>query len=187
MSSPGCLQWSMSVRGSWSRLEVETHHQTLKEHFDNFVLKSFPLDCQMYLSFYRHPRSSLTTQWVFYLLPVNKLCNFEPNSKDPLIKMTQSGIKARNQGRRGSEIKDISLSVQTASGLIEQRKTYFVDFYQASSILFQANPVIQSSKSVARSFRENAPKLRRAGSTLKWSIFMGQPSRTLSTSMQFSK
>ena len=35
MSSPGCPLWSMSVKGSWSRWEVETHHQTLKEHFDN--------------------------------------------------------------------------------------------------------------------------------------------------------
>ena len=109
-------------------------------------------------------------------------CNLK--DKSPSIKMTQSGIKARNQGRRGSEIKDISLSVQTASGLIEQRKT-FVDL--SSFFCVQANLVIQSLKSVERSFRENVPKLRRAGSTPKWSIFMGQPSRTLSTSMQFSK
>ena len=53
--------------------------------------------------------------------------------------------------------------------------------------VFQANPVIQSSKSVGKNFKENVPRLKRAGSTPKWSIFMEQPSRTLSTSMQFSK
>ena len=57
--------------------------------------------------------------------------------------MTQSGIKARNQGRRGSEIKDISLSVQTASGLIEQRKT-FVDL--SASFVFRPTQLSKVQK-----------------------------------------
>ena len=134
---PGCPRWSRSVRGSWSRSGVETHRQTLKEHFDNDLDKLnwryfspiFYPNPTMYLSFLS-PRTGtqtqqcqctvsgkLTTQWVFPpALPVNTTkCNFKSQTFATFIKMTQSGIKARNS-RRGSEIKDISLSVQTASG-----------------------------------------------------------------------
>ena len=90
----------------------------------------------------------------------------------PSIKMTQSGIKARNQGRRGSEIKDISLSVQTASGLIEQRKTYFVDFIKLL-LLFSGQPSYPKFKKCREKFQRECAEAKKSGEYTKMVHFYG--------------